>query len=230
MKSIKITIIAVISSVLMALPSAAIEVRVGASAGFMMIESAGSETLKDSSVVVNHTEQANAIVPSLFAELSLDNGLGIGMDHISGSADLAGSTQKDQKSNCAGIVASCAANDTGLNTANAEVDGISTVYLVKTFQNGLVVKVGTSSADVKTKEVLGTGTAYKDVSVDGTHYGIGFERTNDNGVFFRTMVEHTDFDELSLTGSQVGGTAGSFNKIKANVDITAAKLSIGKKF
>ena len=230
MKTLRITLITVISSALMILSSNALEIRVGASAGFAHLESSGSETLKDSAVVTTHTEQANAIVPSLFAELSLDNGIGIGYDHITGSADLAGSNQKDQKDNCAGVVASCAGNDTGLNTANAEVDGISTLYLIKTFQNGLFIKAGMSSADVSTTEVLGTGTKYGNVSVDGSHYGVGFERTNDSGIFFRTAVEHTDFDELSLTGDAVGGTASSFNVVKATVDVTAAKFSVGKKF
>ena len=77
---------------------------------------------------------------------------------------------------------------------------------------------------------MSSGSAYKNASVDGTHYGAGFERVNDNGVFFRTALEHTDFDSLTLTGSQVGGTSGSFNKIKASVDVTTAKFSVGKKF
>ena len=56
------------------------------------------------------------------------------------------------------------------------------------------------------------------------------ERENDAGLFIRAGLEHTEFDTLNLTGSQEGGTSGSYNKIKADIDITAAKLSVGKRF
>ena len=61
-------------------------------------------------------------------------------------------------------------------------------------------------------------------------FGIGYEYKKDSGLFIRTTAEVTDFDTINLTGSQVGGTASSFNKISADVDILAAKLSIGKAF
>ena len=54
------------------------------------------------------------------------------------------------------------------------------------------------------------------------------ERLNDeNGLFLRTVYEHTDFDEIKLTGSVTETTA---NVIKANVDMTMLRLSVGKKF
>ena len=87
-----------------------------------------------------------------------------------------------------------------------------------------------SQADVNTTEVLSTGSVYGNKSVDGKMFGAGFHKVNDSGIFFRAGVEYTDFDTINLTGSEVGGTALSFNKIKADVDMAAAKFSIGKAF
>ena len=223
MNKIRITFVTILASLLLTVSSFA-EIRVGVSAGFNMIEAAGTETLKDSSQATAHTEHANAIVPSIFLELATANGFGVGIDMITGSADLAGSGRTKNNP------ADAATNDDGTNNANAEVDGVTTAYLIKTFDSGLLVKIGISQADVNTKETLNSGTTYGNVGVDGMHYGIGYEMKRDSGLFFRTTAEITDFDTLSLTGSQVGGTASSFNKISADVDILAAKLSIGKAF
>ena len=223
MKTLRIIALSFAASALMIVSSNAFDFRIGASVGFAQIEADGSETLKTTSVVTTHSEQANAIIPSLFAEIGIWKGFGVGIDNISGSADLAGG-----KRNRVDVGTHSDAVVTTTNTADAEVDGIRTNYFVKTFNNGLILKYGTSTADVITKETLATGTAYGNKTVDGTHYGIGYERLNDdNGLFFRTVYEHTDFDEIKLTGSVTETTA---NVIKANVDMTMLRLSVGKKF
>jgi len=224
MNKVKITLLSIVASAFLTVTSFA-GVSIGVSAGLAGIEASGTETLKDSSVVSSHTEQANAIIPSVFFEIAHSNGLGLGMDIISGSADLAGSTHnKTLVANTSG------ANDTGEQDANAEVEGISTVYLIKSFESGLFMKLGMSTADINSKETLASGTTYGNASVDGYHYGIGFQRTNDNGVFVRAAAEYTDFDTIKLTGTQVGGTASSFNVINADVDVVMAKFSVGKAF
>ena len=91
MKIIKIAIAALFASALMILPSNSVEVRIGVSAGYAQLEASGTETLKDSSATTTTTEQANAVIPSIFAELAMDNGIGLGFDHIPGSADLSSS-------------------------------------------------------------------------------------------------------------------------------------------
>jgi hypothetical protein len=224
MTKLKITLISILASAVMTVSSYSMEFKIGLSAGFAAIEAGGTETLKDTSVVTSHTEQANAVIPSIFIEVAMDNGFGIGLDSVTGSADLAGSAHTRTN------VADLAPDDAGTQSAQAEVKSIRTAYLIKQFQNGLLVKFGSATADVNTLETLATGTAYGNVSVDGTHAGIGYQTISDNGLFFRATVENTNFDTISLTGSQVGGTSGSFNVIKADVDVQMAKFSIGKSF
>jgi len=226
MKKLKITLISILASAVMTVSSYSLDFKIGLSAGFAALEASGTETLKDSGTITSHTEQANAVIPSIFVEVAMDNGFGLGLDSVTGSADLAGSAH-NSKTMVAGV---SGANDTGVNKANAEVTSIRTAYLIKQFQNGFLIKVGRASADVNTLETLATGTKYGSKSIEGSHVGIGYQVIRDNGVFFRASVENTNFDTLTLVGDAVGGTALSFNKIKADVDVQAAKFSIGKSF
>ena len=224
MRILKTIAISLIASTLMVLPSTAIEKRIGLSASFAQLETAGSETLKDTSVVTNHTETGNAIVPSLFIELLAGNGFGAGVDFISGTADLAGGNQNNIKSDPG------TGSDSGTNAANAELDSITTYYLIKEFDSGLSFKLGYSEADLNTTETLATGSTYGNVSIDGTMMGIGYGKMSDSGFFFRSSVEYTDFDEITLTSQVADAVSGTTNKIKGDVDATVVKLSVGKSF
>jgi len=224
MEKLKLLIITLFCSALMSLSSFAIEVRVGIAAGFTQIDTSGSETLKDTSEVTTHTEQANVIIPTIFAEIAMDNGLGVGYDHVSGSADLAGSTRTST------LPGSGTGSDSGDNSANAEIDGLNTIYLIKSFDSGFLVKVGLSQADINTKEVLASGSTYGNKTVDGTMLGIGWGAQNDSGLFVRSSVEWTDYDSISLTSGVADAVTGTSNVIKASVDTTTAKFSVGKAF
>jgi hypothetical protein len=225
MNKLRLLTVAFFVTSLMSLSVMAAEVRVGVSAGFAQIEVDGSETLKDSGVVANHKEQANVIIPSFFAELAMDNGLGIGYDYISKKSDVAASDRTTSS-----VSADDSGNDSGSNTANASIDGLSTVYLIKTFGSGFLVKAGMTQADVTTKETLSTGSTYGNASVDGKMFGVGYGRSLDSGVFFRTIIERNSYDTLNLTSGVADAVTGTSNTIKADMDSTVAKFSIGKAF
>ena len=118
----------------------------------------------------------------------------------------------------------------GGNKASAEIDGLISVYGIKTFDTGFFVKAGMTQTDVVTKETLNTGTTYGNQTVDGLLVGLGFHKTRDNGMFFRASAEYTDYESVALTGSESGADTASFNVINADVDTTAFKISVGKTF
>jgi len=223
MKILKITFVAVISSFLMILPSNSIEKRIGIAAGFTSVSADGTETLKDSAA--KHTTEAeeNTIIPSLFAELAMDNGFGLGIEHVPGAADI-NSSARSKTNDKLGT------NDSGTNKASAEIDGLLSVYLIKSFDSGFFVKAGQSSTTVNTKEVLDTGSKYKNADIDGTLLGLGFHKASDTGLFFRVSGEYTDYDDIKLTSQTADAVSGTTNKITASVDTVAFKLSVGKAF
>jgi hypothetical protein len=224
MKILKIALISLISSVLMILPSTAKEIRVGVAAGFTNVKAEGSETLKDTSKKSNTEASENTIIPSIFAEIAADNGFGIGIEHVPGAADINSTTRSRDNARDGNV------GDSGTNKASAEIDGLMSVYLIKTFDSGFFVKAGQSSTTVNTKEVLASGSKYKNADIDGTLLGLGFHKASDTGLFFRVSGEYTDYDNISLTSQTADATTGTTNKINASVDTVAFKLSVGKAF
>ena len=126
---------------------------------------------------------------------------------------------------------------TGFN-AKVEVKDQFTLYVQpsKKLNNGLTVfgKLGYSQADLKisqtsrqagttgTNDTVGTDTgATRDL--EGPMIGLGVEKEFANKAFVRFEVSYTDYDEISYTNSN-----GKI--LKASAELTAAHLSIVKKF
>ena len=213
-------ILIISASILLAFTNVnAVEKRIGIAAGFTNVEGSGTETLKDSSKKASKTVDDNTIIPSIFFELAADNGFGLGIEHVSGTADIGTGSRTDDD-----------AETTGGNKASAEIDGLTSLYVIKTFDNDFFLKVGMTQTDVITKETLNTGSTYGNKSVDGTLIGIGMHKTNDAGLFFRASAEHTSYDSFKLTSGVADAVTGTTNTIDADVDTMAFKISIGKAF
>ena len=59
-------------------------------------------------------------------------------------------------------------------------------------------------------------------------FGAGFEKQNDNGIFLRASYEVRNYDEFTLTSSADADSVT--NSVKADVDSSEIKISIGKTF
>ena len=130
---------------------------------------------------------------------------------------------------------------TGFN-AKVEVKDQFTLYVQpsKKLDNGITIfgKLGYSQADLQisqtsrqaqsatggaqANDTAGTDTgASRDL--EGPMIGLGVEKEFANKAFVRFEVSYTDYDEISYTNSN-----GKI--LKASAELTAAHLSIGKKF
>ena len=185
--------------------------KIGINAAYTMFSSSGSETLRQSNNVTNKTVDEDIIVPSLFIELTNEQGLGLGVDYVP-VAEL-GDGKGDDDDN----------ETSGANKASAELSSHVTLYALKSFgDSGMFVKGGISFADVDTTETLATGDTYGNTDTHGLMIGIGKEF--DLASFFgRASLSYTDYDDVSITS-----TGGS--KVEADVDSTALTFSIGKEF
>ena len=100
-------------------------------------------------------------------------------------------------------------------------------YYVSYHVNMFYIKAGLIEADLITNEKLDSGSAYGDASLEGTFYGVGFDKNLSDGIFVRGELGQTDFDSIKLTST------GSEN---TNViDITGLSgtnlaISIGRSF
>tara|TARA_X000001036_G_C20508829_1_gene737140 strand:- start:170 stop:829 length:660 start_codon:yes stop_codon:yes gene_type:complete len=215
-------ITAIFGFALISFSADAVERKIGFTAALTDFESSGTETMKSNSDKTSTDISETVIVPSLFLEISTDAGLGIGIDYVPVDAEI-GNKSKTKVD----IDTDDAADNGGTNKASADVSGHSTIYL-KIPVKAAFLKVGYVEADIETTENLATGTTYGNKSVNGTMVSLGFDRDLENGTFIRAEVAYTDYDDITLTGS--ADTDGVSNKVDADVDATALRISVGKAF
>ena len=209
---------------MLAMSYASAEIKAGVSIGFTTFDVDGQETLKSSANVTKSSNSDDVFVPAIFLEAgSNDAGLYIGMDYINAAAVGSKSSAKvdtdtDDSSDSAGT-----------NKASADVESVTSIYVIKTIGgSGFYLKAGLAQADLITTESLDTGSTYGNTSVDGTLFGAGFEKQNDNGIFLRASYEMRNYDEFTLTSSSDADSVT--NSVKADVDSSEIKISIGKTF
>ena len=124
---------------------------------------------------------------------------------------------------------------TGFN-AKVEVKDQFTLYVQpsKKLDNGITIfgKLGYSKADLQISQTARQASTDSDAAgtdtgasrdLEGPMIGLGVEKEFANKAFVRFEVSYTDYDEISYTNSN-----GKI--LKASAELTAAHLSIGKKF
>lgn len=202
--------------------SANADKKIGFTAAISAFDTSGTETLKSSSNKTSTDVSETVIVPSIFFELSNDNGVGIGIDYVPVDAEIGNKSKAKVDTDT-----DDASDTSGTNKASADVTGHTTVYLIVPVRAAFL-KLGYVSADVDTTETLATGTTYGNASVDGKMISVGVDRDMPNGSFMRLEASYTDYDDISLTGS--ADTDGVSNKVTADVDSMAFRISVGRAF
>ena len=100
-------------------------------------------------------------------------------------------------------------------------------YYVSYHVNMFYVKAGFIEADLITNEKLESGSVYADASLEGTFYGIGFDKNISDGIFVRGELGQTEFDSIKLTSTGSDNT----NVIDVtNLSGTNFAISVGKSF
>ena len=194
------------------------------------------ETMKDSGRTSEEEALAAFSYTSGFAEVSLENAFGItlGLEYTPDVLNFAAADRVltplavEVGGN---VVDTTVGNDSGTQTIKASVEEMITMYVaIPIMGSGLHVKAGYSQASLLTEETLATGSAYGNVDLDGTSIGMFYDGDIGDMAFYRIEGAYQEYDDLKVTGSEVGGTAGSFNTITAELGGVAAKLSVGLRF
>jgi hypothetical protein len=160
---------------------------------------------------------------SIFLEKSLPgqlSRLSIGVDYVPES--LSSETTEDNRLDKTTTETAAAVT----NKVQLDFNDLTTFYVAFNITENLYIKGGTTSVDVVTNENLGTGSAYGNTSLDGSMYGVGYDRTTDSGMFFRVEGNVMEFDGASLTS-----TTNSDNSVKmSELNGVSGKISIGRAF
>ena len=213
--------IALVSSLLfVTMVSVKAETGIGITGAFHMIDGSGTETTRNSGQKNNGSHDESVVVPELFLESINDNGLTIGISYIP-TRDMGSKARSDTNSE----------GDTGTYKASAELDNVFQLYAdiptaLSIVGYDIYAKVGIQHATISTLESLNSGSTYPDADVLGLTLGFGTK--GDLGVgnlYYKAEATYTDFEEYSA-----GDEAGTGNKVEADLEDIAFKLSIAYKY
>ncbi len=208
-------ILTTLSIILLPIAAYSAETRIGLTAALSFFTSDGTEITKSSGERNSKEIEEDAIVPGIFIERENDNGFTFGFEYNPGEAKLGSGTGSDDD-----------AETSGANKASAEVSEHMQFYGLIPAGPGFA-RLGIVRASVDTTETLATGTTYGNEDVNGFVIGYGVQKSGE-GSFVRLEGTYTMYDDLTFNGSLDGDNVR--NKVEAEIDALALKLSVGKSF
>lgn len=184
----------------------------------------------NSGSIVATNKESGAFAESFssgFVELGIGKHLALGYELVPGSIST------PQNINTGGGNSS-----QGLDTSKVSVDfnDMTTMYakLNLPFFSKIYLKAGSVSTDLDIKETQLSGNKYKNVSVDGTSFGGGYETfLGESNFSLRLETNYVDLDSVTVNNGvgtkTTGGTGanGGFNEIKAtNLEGLTGKVAL----
>ena len=230
MKRILIATIMLISSFSMASAEFMITgFNVGVSGTAGVFHAEGQEVISNTAGTAKRTNNEDATAGvgfgSIFIEKTLPGAasrMAIGLDYVPSS--LSSETAQNNRNDK--TTAAAQAFTAVTNEIKLDFDDLTTLYLTLNVTDGLYLKAGVMQVDVKTKETLGTGSTYKDFTLNGSMGAVGYNHNFDNGMFARAEASYMDFENKSLVSDTNSDNSISMNSLVGG----AARLSIGKSF
>ena len=199
--------------------SAEIGVNLGLSGSAGLFAVSGKEVM--GTQTTKGSEHGEAGFGSIFIEKTLGDRFAVGIDYVpsSLSTDTAESAKTDLTEG---------STATGENKIQIDFEDLTTYYVALNVTENMYAKLGMVTVDVITNEKLHTGSTYGNTDMDGTLFGVGYNKSMDNGMFIRVEGNYMDFDGVSVTGT---GTESSAAKVTLNqLHGLTGKISVGKSF
>ena len=194
------------------------EMKYGVSGALTFIDASGTETEGGE----KNSDDANNVVaiPSVFAEYVFSDTISVGLDYIPLKADVSDKTRKRTETETSVTGTATTTTTSRTQSAQAELENHVTLYANYAFGNGAYFKGGIANVSLNTDESLGTGSKYGNVDIMGYVLGFGVDSGN-----WRTEVTYTDYEDISLTSSVARTGVTTNNKIDADLDTLALKVS-----
>ena len=209
-----------LSFVFLTLGVAKADVGMGITGAVHMFDVSGTETTRTSNQKNTGDHSEEAIVPELFLEAISDEGLVVGLSYIP-TREMGSKSRSD--SNTGG--------DTGTYKAEAELDNVVQFYadipMGEVAGYPIYGKLGAQHATIVTLESLNSGSTYPNEDVLGITIGFGTkgDLPYGNNLYYKAEATYTKFDDY-----EADDTAGTGNKVEAELEDIALKFSIGYKF
>ena len=210
----------VLSFLFLTFNAAKAEFAVGITGALHSFDVSGTETTRTSGEKNTGSHSEDVMVPELFLETASGSGIEVGISYIP-TREMGSKSRSDSNSD----------GDTGTYKAEAELDNVIQIYadidLAEVGGYPVYAKIGVQHATITTLESLNSGSSYPDQDVTGFTIGLGTKGdvpTLDNA-FYKAEVTYTDFEDYSANSDSTPA-----NKVEADLEDIALKLSIGYKF
>ena len=193
------------------------DVGIGVTGALHMFDASGTETTRSSAQKNTGSHSDEVLVPEIFVEALFDNGGALGIAYIP-TRDVGKKSRSDTNSE----------GDTGTYKAEAELDNVVQVYAdIPLMGSMLYGKVGVQHATISTLESLNSGSTYPDQDVLGFTIGLGTkgDLPYGNNLYYKAEATYTDFEDYEQESDSTPA-----NKVVADLEDVAVKLSIGYKF
>ncbi len=194
------------------------EITYGISAAFTNLEADGSET--EGGEVTNKSIDHQVIIPSLFVEYAYSDMISVGLDVIPMSADVSENTRTRSDVETSVTSTTTTTSTSRTQKAQAELKNHVTLYGHYNVTDTSYIKAGVAFVTLETTESLGTGSKYGNADIFGGVIGVGM---SEGPVRFELV--YTDYEDVSLTSSVARTGVSPNNKIEAELDSVALKLS-----
>ena len=210
-------LIATISAILFVTVAAKAEIGVGITGALHSIDASGTETTRQSGQENNGSNTETKAIPELFIENIYDDGKVLGISYIP-TREVGSKSRSDSNSD----------GDTGTYTAKAELSNVIQIYTdIPVSELGgyqTHVKLGLQHVTVNTLESLNSGSSYDDEDLFGITigYGVSGDLPYGNNLYYKGELTYTNFEQYE-------GTSNG-NRVEADLQDFAAKISIGYKF
>jgi len=215
----KITTI-LLSFLFISFQAAKAEIGIGITGAYHMFEASGTETTRTSGQKNTGTHDEDVLVPEIFVEAVLDNGGAVGVAYIP-TRELGKKSRSDTSTSGDG-------QDTGTYKAEAELENVIQLYAdIPLLGPMLYGKVGIQHATIETLESLNSGSTYPNKDVMGYTIGLGTkgDLPYGNDLYYKVEATYTDFEDYEAESDSTPA-----NKVVADLEDTAVKVSIGYKF
>ena len=180
------------------------------------------ETNRSDTNVVLNTESASGVFTdsygSQFIELGIGRFISIGYEHTPDSVSTPTNTTRH--------------GSTAVANVSVDFNDLNTTYLKINLPGGVYAKAGTVETDLDIKEVMGSGSTYKNVSTSGTMMALGYQTfIKDSGFGLRFEGSYMELDPVTTSNGVAtdGGsiTNGGRNQIDAkNLEGLTGKVAL----
>ena len=206
-----------LSFIFLACQTAKADMAIGLTGAMHMLDITGTETTRTSLQKNSGSHSEDAVVPELFVETVGDT-VTFGLSYIP-TRDMGSKSRTDTGDQSAGTYKAAAELD---NVVQLYVDQSVTEYAGAE----IYLKGGIQHATIVTLESLNSGSTYPNRDVLGYTLGIGAKGDLPiANTFYKADLTYTDFEDYSASAADKNG-----NKVEAELEDVAVKLSIGYKF